>query len=423
MSRCRWVWIVTSVLAGVMILSGTVLAAWNIREYCVNFLTMSSYKNTIVEEYKEPDHVEPGQKVLKKVSVRNEGDVDTFVRVKIEKFFGIPGEDEDFLEDGSLDPEMIEIHYNSDYWKLCPDGYWYYTDVLQAGEITKEPLLKSYRLSEKVQNSYKNKEAQIVVHMESIQAAGGTMEALWGMKEKDLGIIYQPCTCETVAQVIITEDRKIAFEAEEDNLFSGFQNLLPGCSRTQTVNLTNKSDATVNLMLRAEAAEQDKMSSEQQVLVHQLISKYAVMEIRQGNTVLYQGPADGNQEEKGWSMKQNISLGTFQPGETKRLVVTLSLDPQMDNRYQKLKGKVNWIFTAEGTEASENRGDEKSDGETLNGGGSNKKSTASEKKTTVGVLSPKTGDSTDIFPELILMIGGLVCAVVSYRKIYGRKRS
>ena len=249
------------------------------------------------------------------------------------------------------------------------------------------------------------------------------MEALWGMKEKDLGIIYQPCTCETVAQVIITEDRKIAFEAEEDNLFSGFQNLLPGCSRTQTVNLTNKSDATVNLMLRAEAAEQDKMSSEQQVLVHQLISKYAVMEIRQGNTVLYQGPADGNQEEKGWSMKQNISLGTFQPGETKRLVVTLSLDPQMDNRYQKLKGKVNWIFTAEGTEASENRGDEKSDGETLNGGGSNKKSTASEKKTTVGVLSPKTGDSTDIFPELILMIGGLVCAVVSYRKIYGRKRS
>ena len=349
MSRCRWVWIVTSVLAGVMILSGTVLAAWNIREYCVNFLTMSSYKNTIVEEYKEPDHVEPGQKVLKKVSVRNEGDVDTFVRVKIEKFFGIPGEDEDFLEDGSLDPEMIEIHYNSDYWKLCPDGYWYYTDVLRAGEITKEPLLKSYRLSEKVQNSYKNKEAQIVVHMESIQAAGGTMEDLWGMKEKDLGIIYQPCTCETVAQVIITEDRKIVFEAEEDNLFSGFQNLLPGCSRTQTVNLTNKSDATVNLMLRAEAAEQDKMSSEQEVLVHQLISKYAVMEIRQGNTVLYQGPADGNQEEKGWSMKQNISLGTFQPGETKRLVVTLSLDPQMDNRYQKLKGKVNWIFTAEGT--------------------------------------------------------------------------
>lgn len=62
--------------------------------------------------------------------------------------------------------------------------------------------MDSYYLSEKADNRYKNKEARIIVNLESIQAESGEMKAIWGKNEKDLGITYQPCTCEVVTSVI-----------------------------------------------------------------------------------------------------------------------------------------------------------------------------------------------------------------------------
>ena len=49
-----------------------------------------------------------------------------------------------FWKIGNWITEMIEIHYNTDLWKLCEDGYWYYKDVLPAGKATKKPLMDSY---------------------------------------------------------------------------------------------------------------------------------------------------------------------------------------------------------------------------------------------------------------------------------------
>ena len=47
-------------------------------------------------------------------------------------------------------------------------------------------------------------------------------------------------------------------------------------------------------------------------------------------------------------MKENISLGDFAAGEGKSLVVKLSLSEEMDNQYQSLLGRVNWVFSAQG---------------------------------------------------------------------------
>lgn len=55
-------------------------------------------------------------------------------QIKIGRVFGSISETGQFLENRELDPEMIEIHYNTDLWKLCEDGYWYYKDVLPAGK-------------------------------------------------------------------------------------------------------------------------------------------------------------------------------------------------------------------------------------------------------------------------------------------------
>ena len=75
---------------------------------------------------------------------------------------------------------------------LEDDGTGTTKDVLLAGESTRKPLMDRYYLSEKADNRYKNKEARILINMESIQAEGGEMETIWGKMERDLGIFYQP---------------------------------------------------------------------------------------------------------------------------------------------------------------------------------------------------------------------------------------
>ena len=65
-----------TVVAVLLLACGTALAAWNVSEYAVNLLSMSSYKNSIQENYVRPDHVDPGQKVVKEVNIKNEGTVD-----------------------------------------------------------------------------------------------------------------------------------------------------------------------------------------------------------------------------------------------------------------------------------------------------------------------------------------------------------
>ena len=238
-----------TVVAVLLLACGTALAAWNVSEYAVNLLSMSSYKNSIQENHIRPDHVDPGQKVVKEVFIKNEGNTDSFVRVKVTSMFGSMDEEGSFQEEKDLDPGLIEIHYNTDLWTLEDDGYWYYKDVLLAGESTRKPLMDRYYLSEKADNRYKNKEARILINMESIQAEGGEMETIWGKKERDLGIFYQPCTCETVTSVIFGENQKLKIGGETTDLFANFKNLTPGCTRSQTIRITNSSQIPVQMYL------------------------------------------------------------------------------------------------------------------------------------------------------------------------------
>ena len=331
-------------------------------------------------------------------------------------------EEGSFQEEKDLDPGLIEIHYNTDLWTLEDDGYWYYKDVLLAGESTRKPLMDRYYLSEKADNRYKNKEARILINMESIQAEGGEMETIWGKKEQDLGIFYQPCTCETVTSVIFGENQKLKIGGETTDLFANFKNLTPGCTRSQTIRITNSSQIPVQMYLRAELAEQEKMSQENLELVEKLLSRYAVVEIRQDSKVLYQGAVDGNVTGAGWSMKENISLGDFAAGEGKSLVVKLSLSEEMDNQYQSLLGRVNWVFSAQGAGKRE----EDPDGSEKEYGQQNSREensqNAGEKVFSSVAASPKTGDETKAAVKWLALFGALAAMAVSSWRLY-RKES
>lgn len=328
------------------------LAAWQVRGDSENVLTMGSCKNEIREQYKRPDHVNPSEKIQKTVNIVNTGDVDTLVRVTLTREIGTVSADGSFVEDKTLDPARIVLNTNQNYWKK--DGeYFYYKEVLKAESQTKEPLLMSYQLSADAGNDYRNKEVHIVVNMESVQAEGGA-EKLWGVNFSSLGVAV-PKTIASRKTSVLYNGRENGFTVSEQNadLFADFKNLLPGCGRSQEIEIGNKSDETAEIFLHAEPTDQEKMTEKQLKLVEKMLQEYAVIDVYCGEDRLYHGPVSGNNTQQKQSMVQPISLGEYRAGETKKLTVKLAMDSRMDNQYMDLSGKVRWVFTVSGEETSE----------------------------------------------------------------------
>ncbi len=145
--------------------------------------------------------------------------------------------------------------------------------------------------------------------------------------------------------------------------------------RTQNILVENQSEEKVELFLRAEEPEQTLISGNQRELSRQLLYQDARIRIKEGDTLLYAGPAAGN--AAGRSMQQDISLGYFQPKEKKMLTVSLEMNPQMKVESGNLTAKVRWIFTAKGEDGS-----------------------------TIGTQTmPQTGDMTPIFSWILMLAG------------------
>ena len=325
--------------------SVTAYAAWTSSGQTDNYVSMGSYKTSIVEEYTQPQHVDPSETVDKIVNVKNSGTVGTFVRVAIEKKIGDMDADGNFVTDETLDPEMILITYNDTVWKDGGDGYFYYLKELKAGETTEEPLFKSYTFSAEAGNAYKKKVANIIVKMESVQAEGNAI-SIWGKSTSDLGIQYKEAeqTAEPTNVTFLGKEEGFDITSKKPDLFTNFKNLMPGTSRTQVIKLANTANKDVEFGLKAEAVEQEKMTDEQLELVDKLLNEYATISIENDGSTVYDGAVSGKPDMQ----NKSINLGTVKAGASKDMTVTLKLSPEMDNRYLDLLGKVRWVFTATG---------------------------------------------------------------------------
>lgn len=414
--------ILTSVLAGAVIISSSVLASWNVTGRSINILSMSSYKTSIVEEYEVPESVYPSDEISKVVNIKNDGTVDTFVRVKVEKKWGVRGDDGVLVQDTSLDPEKIIIEYNDKLWENKGD-YWYYKGVLKAGEMTKEPLFESYKLSEETGNEYKGKDADIVVTMDSVQAEGSVISKAWGISARELGVIYVKGAEKSEPTGVTYKNHKIIFDAEDTDLFANFKNLLPGCSRTQIVRVKNASSNVIDVLLRAEATKQD---TKEEALVKMLLSKYAKIEVKNGTELIYKGPVDGLSSTSGYTMASDIDLGKISSNAYTNLTITLTVDPDMETEYQSLLGKVSWVFTVNEEDKKDNtkeddKNKDSSGGGSYSGGyGGGSGTSPISHDNSVSAIVPKTGDNTDITLQVILAIGSVLVLVVGL-KLVGKK--
>lgn len=298
------------------------------------------------------------------------------------------------------------IHYNTEKWVYnAEDGYYYYMQVLKPGDTTSS-LFDSFTVNgNKTDGRYKNKHADIVVSMEMVQAAGGGL-SYWGTSFEKLGIVYKQ---QVQTDIITTVDFKnpkegFAFEVNDGDLFANFKNLVPGESRSQVVEITNKWNKDTEIFLWAEYIEQSQATDKTRELINKLLHENAVIVITDDNgTIIYKGAVWGNPDidSKGTdSMKYPISLGLFAENQTKKLNISLYLDSQTDNEYMELTGLIKWVLSAEGTDTQEKI--------------SEPEKIITEKIHTTD--SPKTGDSSGVFLYGVTAIISFLLMLITLRK-------
>jgi hypothetical protein len=327
----------------------TTLALWKTQTETVNEMVIA--KASLIAESPGIDQlVYPGQKVEKKESFRNTGNVDVAVRVKAEKAWGSKGADGIFVADQTLGVENIVVHYNTEHWMFNDmDQYYYYKGILAPNQPT-PPVIEAYEISTAAGRNNSGKQALVKLRGECVQAEGDGI-AFWGMTFQQLGITYNaPAKQEGLAKVeFVSPQKGFEFQVEKGNLFVNCGLMVPAVSYSQLVQVENKYSEDITLYLRAEDAQQAVGSDEQRALVARLLQEFVTIVItKQDGTKVYEGPVWGRLNTDVGSMKDDYNLGKYQPGQSAKLNVTLSLDKEVDNKYSSLLARVRWVFVAEG---------------------------------------------------------------------------
>lgn len=114
--------------------------------------------------YEDPVCVMPGTEVSKIVSVRNEGTLPVYIRVKIEKEFLLSAGN----AGGATDPALVSYNLNTAAWTER-NGYYYYNQELEPGEEA-TPLFTVVRFDPNMGNLYKESQLKLHIYADATQA-------------------------------------------------------------------------------------------------------------------------------------------------------------------------------------------------------------------------------------------------------------
>ncbi len=161
------------------------LAYFTTEEAAHNVITSSSISIDL-QEWADEDKTEPfpedgvsgvmpGAEVIKIADVVNDGAEPVWIRVSVEKSIQLAEGVE-----GDIDISLLELSMAED-WTLEEDGYYYYANVVQPGEVIN--VFGSVSFSVEMGNMYQNSDAIINVIAEAIQAAntGSSAQEAFGL--------------------------------------------------------------------------------------------------------------------------------------------------------------------------------------------------------------------------------------------------
>ncbi len=339
-------------ITSVVSVSATAIKSWREEDRTVNKLNMAAVRGVIHEIYEDNVTVYPGSTVQKEVRVQNTGTTAAITRVKVS-----------IKWESFTTTENIFINYNTEDW-LKKGGYYYYKGILNPGEYTTE-LMNNFTLDGvATNNGYKGEKGTIVVNMEMLQAGGGG-ESAWGITYEELGLSYK--TPSEKAPVTTVEFEGIgkgfSFKQNKGDLFAGYKNMVPGEAVSQLTTVTNNSDKTVEIFLRADHRDKSISAKGNVQLINSLLQRYSNFVITEtGGRIVYEGALLPPSDRQGFNNAMpadaegncssdsclNINLGEFKPGEAKTFNLSLQLSPEMDNRYSNINAELVWEFSCEG---------------------------------------------------------------------------
>lgn len=127
-------------------------------------------ETVLFEESQDRFGVMPGEAVSKIVQVKNTGDNDAYVRIKITKSIELAEG-----VTGTPDENLLSMDFNTKYWTE-KDGYYYYNQPLAPGATT-EPLFNKVVFDTSMGNMYQNSTAIVQVDAQATQVKnnGGTV--------------------------------------------------------------------------------------------------------------------------------------------------------------------------------------------------------------------------------------------------------
>lgn len=331
--------LVFSLFCFVLGISITAYAAWSVKSYTINTVTTPTFGLKIEEDYQPPEEgCFPGIDVKKEVQVRNTGNTDALIRVKLTRQLGTVV-DGFFKVDNSANPMKLLLNTNKQDWIYDEKEDWYYyRKVVKENEIT-TPVLYDFKLANMSDNKYQRLHGKIVVTAESVQY-GDNGVSIWGKTYDYLGV--KKPNGESRDDITLVEFldtvRGFNIELQKADLFTNFKNLLAGQARSQRVCVRNSYKDPVNIRLSI-MTDKD-LNPDSTGRLWALLHEYGQIKIKNiDGTEVYNGPIGGGDNA-------NFDLGNFEAREDRLMDISLSMRDDMPADYQNLVGKVKWVFEA-----------------------------------------------------------------------------
>lgn len=264
--------------------------------------------------------VKPGDVLNNSFKIKNIGTVPSICRVRVEKCFKNLNSDS---VDDSLDSNKVIINYNYDSWSEL-NGYLYYKKPIFVNTYS-DSLFDTILYDGSADNSYKNKEVNITITTEVVQAVGNGFE-YFGIKPEDIDYQGDIEKGSVVSSSIELKDSGFEFNDDAKNTFKGFSNISANESRSQIINVVNTSSNESTMYMSVNNILDDK----------KVLDSIRVNMLLDGSSI-YSGTFEG---------LKDISLGSFKQGERKELQLRVSSSSGINNDVADSKAVLDWSISA-----------------------------------------------------------------------------